>query len=185
MTDTRMMTKRQGWALFCITKQDYRNAGLTYDEASKMIAEKGDPNYVKKPKVVKDNDAKRVMGLALIAGMEAMKACVPVPMTVVQHASVLDDKSPVVESWHVADGVCGFAWITFKANTTENRKFLAGLKAAGMIGDGGWGKATGAGYSYWVHEGGQSMQKKEAFAHAFAQVLHDNGITAYAMSRMD
>ena len=35
---TRPATKGQLWALFCITKQDYRNTKISFDEASKMIA---------------------------------------------------------------------------------------------------------------------------------------------------
>lgn len=42
-------TKRQLWALFCITKQDYRFVKITYGEASKMIADanlsKGDHDF--------------------------------------------------------------------------------------------------------------------------------------------
>ena len=69
-----------------------------------------------------------------------------------------------------------------------NRKFLAGLKKAGLVGEGRdakWGKAYEGGYKYWVSVGGQSMQKKEAFAYAFAEVLQKHGLTVYAGSRMD
>ena len=48
-------TKRQLWALYCITKKDYRNDGLTYDQASELIKTLGSPNYVKKGK--KDNNS--------------------------------------------------------------------------------------------------------------------------------
>ncbi len=37
--EVRMASKQQTWALFCITKKDYRNAGLTYEQASKLIEE--------------------------------------------------------------------------------------------------------------------------------------------------
>ena len=37
-------TKRQLWALFCITKNDYRNKNLSKDEASKLIAELSEKN---------------------------------------------------------------------------------------------------------------------------------------------
>lgn len=40
-------TPRQLWALYCITKKDYRNENLTKDEAAKLIKELGDPNYKK------------------------------------------------------------------------------------------------------------------------------------------
>lgn len=181
-------TKRQLWALYCITKKDYRNDGLTYDQASELIKTLGDPNYVKKGKKdnTKANEAVKIMKDAIDAGEKALKACEPTPMVVEQHASVMDDNSPVEKSWVVDGGVCGFSWIRFKANTTPNRKFLNGLKSAGMVGEHGtWGKAYQGGYQYWVSVGGQSMQRKEAFAHAFANVLKDNGITAYVGSRMD
>lgn len=41
-------TPRQRWALYCITKKDYRNEILSKEEAAKMIKELGDPNYKKK-----------------------------------------------------------------------------------------------------------------------------------------
>ena len=46
-------TSRQLWALYCITKKDYRNENLTKEEASKLISELGDKNYVKKAKAKK------------------------------------------------------------------------------------------------------------------------------------
>ena len=41
-------TSRQLWALYCITKKDYRNENLSKEEAAKLISELGDKNYVKK-----------------------------------------------------------------------------------------------------------------------------------------
>ena len=46
-------TSRQLWALYCITKKDYRNENLSKEEAAKLISELGDKNYVKKNKVKK------------------------------------------------------------------------------------------------------------------------------------
>ena len=40
-------TPRQLWALYCITKKDYRNSNLTKEEAAKLISELGSPNYKK------------------------------------------------------------------------------------------------------------------------------------------
>ena len=48
------------------------------------------------------------------AGMAAIDGCVPTPMVVEQHESVFDDNSPVVESWYVSEGMCGFAWVKLK-----------------------------------------------------------------------
>ena len=43
-------TSRQLWALYCITKKDYRNENLSKEEAAKLISELGDKNYMKKSK---------------------------------------------------------------------------------------------------------------------------------------
>ena len=114
--------------------------------------------------------------LAHTAGMRAANECVPTPMVVNQHADMMNDSSPVVESWKVDDGPCGFAWIWFKGNTPFGR----------------WAKRMGharksypSGLQIWVSMFNQSMTKKEAYAQAFAEALRINGVDAYAQSRMD
>jgi hypothetical protein len=195
MTDTRMATGAQTWALFCITKKDYRKeAPMSYTEAAALItklnAEKG---YVSKagtktPKVAKTNKAKEIHEAAVKAGTDALNACTPTPMVVVDVG--LGGFGGIVEGgkeYFVEGGVCGFCSIYFKANTTNNREFLAGLKAAGLAGVGfdvEWKKGD-VGYSYWVRQGGQSLQRKEAFGGAFTKTLREAGIKAYMNSRMD
>ena len=46
-------TPRQLWALYCITKKDYRNSNLMKEEAAKLIAELGSPDYKKTKKASK------------------------------------------------------------------------------------------------------------------------------------
>lgn len=111
------------------------------------------------------------------AGHAAATAVTPRAMVVSQHADMLDDSSPTVKSWYVSEGACGFAWVVFKGNTPFGR----------------WAKKTGkahshypSGLSYWVGDYGQSMARKEAYAHAFARALRDGGVAdAYSSSRMD
>ncbi len=102
------------------------------------------------------------------AGMAALNAAAPHPMVVQSNATR--------QQWFVPDGVCGFAWIEFRGNTAWGR----------------WAKKSGVaskhypkGLSIWVSEGGQSMERKEAYARAYADVLRAAGIEAYAGSRMD
>jgi hypothetical protein len=191
---TKMATKRQTFALFCITKKDYRNENLTYEQASNLIKELGNPNYIKKGKnkVTVKNDVVDWMNEAKEAGMVALNECKPTPMVVEQHVNVMNDNSPVKQAWVVDGGVCGFCSIIFKANTTVNRRFLAGLKKAGLAGEDKfenknvvWSKSYNGGFSYWVSEGGQSLERKEAFGHAFASVLEKHGVTVRVNSRMD
>ncbi len=111
------------------------------------------------------------------AGMKAGQACIPQPMTVGQHANMLDDKSEVVKSWYVPQGVCGFAWIKVRPGNCSFAKWLKENNKGRNGYDGG--------VDIWVHEFGQSMEMKEAFAHAFSDVLQKYGINAQSDSRMD
>jgi len=53
MEQNNTATPRQRWALYCITKKDYRNEILSKEEAAKLIKELGDPNYKKASKAAK------------------------------------------------------------------------------------------------------------------------------------
>jgi hypothetical protein len=174
-------TKRQTWALFCITKEDYRNKGLTKAEASDLIKKLGDKNRTKTTKP-KKNSYVEIYEKALTAGLAALKAATPTPMVVQQHANMMDDNSPVVQEWFVADGPCGFAWVNVKCKG-EGLRFVNAMKkhdSDRWRKDGYYG-----GYTFWVREGNQSIQKKEAFAEAFAEVLREAGINAHWSSRLD
>ena len=101
------------------------------------------------------------------AGCAALEAIVPDPM-------IVSDQDG--RAYYVGGGVCGFAWIRVPGNTA----FARWCKSQ-RIGH----KGYPSGWSVWVHQGGQSMQRKEAYAVAFAEVLKSHGIKASAESRMD
>lgn len=138
-------------------------------------------------------DAIKIFDKALQAGEDALNACTPTPMIVEQHENMADDHSPVSKAYHIPDGVCGFAWINIKSKNSATRKFINALKRAGLAtpdihshkGEPFQKGRYFGGYMYWVHQGNQSMQKKEAFAYAFAAVLLNEGIEAWSGSRMD
>lgn len=50
-TEVKSATPRQLWALYCITKTDYRGKNLSYDEASALIKKLGNPEYRKADKI--------------------------------------------------------------------------------------------------------------------------------------
>lgn len=106
------------------------------------------------------------------AGKAAAAACDVVPMVVV---GGVPGEQP--KRYFVADGVCGFAWINVKP---ANSAFGRWLKREGIA-----SKAYGGGLDIWVSDYQQSMQRKEAYARAAAEVLREKGINAYAASRMD
>lgn len=76
----------------------------------------------------------------------------------------------------VEDGVCGFAWVKIAGNTSFGRW----AKKEGIA-----RSAYGGGLQIWISDYGQSMERKEAHARAMAKVLNNNGVKAYAQSRMD
>ncbi len=107
---------------------------------------------------------------AVNAGLKAVSELEVQPMVVIDE----DRKF----SYFVSDGACGFAWIQIKP---ANSKFVKYLKEQGI----GRKSIYEAGYRIGVSEFNQSLQKKEAYANAFAEVLQKHGINAVSNSRMD
>lgn len=113
------------------------------------------------------------------AGMNALASVNPTPMVVGSPSTPLgNDIDPDKPVYYVADGPCGFAWVTVKPGTS---KFARWLKTSGY----GRTDSYYGGVTVWVSEGNQSIAKKEAYARAFASVLNKHGICAYANSRLD
>jgi hypothetical protein len=194
-----MMSYPQSKYIYKLTGYDVDKCGLTYREASKIIQNalanlptgvENLPNAVNarvlkqqgiimrrpEPKT-KNVEFQKIWDEAHEAGMKALTSCEPVPMVVSQHENMLDDKSPVQQSWYVADGVCGFAWIKITPATQPFARWCKVNK--------GLKKSYTGGYDIWVHEGGQSMQRKESYARAFVRVLKAHNIECYSQSRMD
>lgn len=111
------------------------------------------------------------------AGNSAVQAATITPMVVTQKANPLNDSSDTVNQWYVEDGVCGFASVIVKPANSKFAKFLV----ENQLGR----KSYTGGVSMSVRDFNQSLQKKEAYAHAFAKVLRDNGINAWSESRID
>jgi hypothetical protein len=112
---------------------------------------------------------------AIDAGHAALNAATPTPMVVVE-ADIWGNPVAGATRHYVDEGACGFAWIQIKGNTGFGRE----MKKLNLF-----SKAYPTGLQYWVGEGGQSVERKEAFARAFAKVLNKYGIQAYAGSRLD
>ena len=107
------------------------------------------------------------------SGVTAANAKVPTPMVVQQHANQLDDNSPVVKQWVIAEGPCGFVWISFKGNTAWAKWAKKNTVAKDMPNE------------ICIYQFGQSLEMKENYAYAFVEVLNKHGIIASVNSRMD
>jgi hypothetical protein len=111
------------------------------------------------------------------AGKKAAEETVPTPVTWI--AAGLDDQPlPGAEPSTVSEGMCGFAWVKFPAD--RRKKWGKYLNNREDISLDGYNKLI-----MWVRIEGQSIERKEAYAEAFAEVMNENGIKCYAMSRLD
>jgi hypothetical protein len=177
----------QRWAIFIKTGYDVRGCELTTEQAKQVLDATDEiaiqlvstiPNSIKKADRKPKQDWERIYNEAHTAGMAAGQACQPVGMVVQQHANPLNDNSPVVKSWDVPDGVCGFAWVVVSPGTHSFARWAAkNLNAKKDY----YGGVT----VKWVGEFGQSMQRKIAYAQAFAGVLHKYNVPVGVRDRMD
>ena len=134
--------------------------------------------------------ARQIYSEAIKAGERAMRETKPTPMIVSEADGLSDRPKAGGNSWYVPSGVCGFACVKIKGNSW----FTRALKKLGLAeaDRNNWDSRArffkdsySGGYSFSVREGGQSMELKEAYANAFANVLESYGVYAYASSRMD
>jgi hypothetical protein len=119
------------------------------------------------------------------AGRAAVEKLQVVPMIVGQETGFFSGKIDYTKpTYYVEDGVCGFAWVDvypeYKGNTRLGKEERRILEANGFK-----KKFEGSAYYKWVSDYNQSMQKKEVYARAFAEILRENAIKAYSGSRLD
>jgi hypothetical protein len=159
----KLATKSQTWKLFTLTKKDYRNEVLSYEEADKLIKE------ALKEKENKLQAFQDIIDKADKAGKDAVNKLQVNPMVV--------ENTQTGKQWFVADGACGFAWVSIHPATSS---FARWLKKQGI-----GSKAYSGGLQIWIHDYNQSIQKKSEYASAYAEVLRDSGYKAYSGSRLD
>ena len=109
-----------------------------------------------------------IVDKAYEAGIAAGYRARPIPMYVISQGIPID---------RIDDGACGFAWITVRP---ANSSFAIWAKKQGLM-----RPMYGGGVTYWVSVFGQSVDRKAAFAGAYAKVLRENGIQATAGDRLD
>jgi len=118
----------------------------------------------------------RIYKEAYAAGLKAGKE-VGVPKFIVGDAIGFSDEIDFSKKTYILDGLCGFAWINISPARGAFVIYLKSIKAGS--------KGYYGGYEIWVREFGQSVDRKSAFAGAFAEVLRKYGINASAGSRLD
>jgi hypothetical protein len=183
LREYRVTTVRQGKIYYVDTRfgSEHRNRpvnmGLRSDAVIVSVPDKTKAVSTPSPRLGKREMA-ALYRKAHEAGLAAGKAHTPRAMVVAQHAHPLDDSSPVVQAWYEPAGVCGMAWVHLPA-TSAFAKWLVST-----------GKAYRSDYYGGIivscQEFNQSMERKQAYVAAFAQVLIDAGFPKVRTgSRMD
>ena len=120
----------------------------------------------------------KLLEKAHLVGMDAGRRVGVTPMVVGTPTELMgNDIDYSKKTYFVEGGVCGFAGVVIKP---ARGKFVSYLKSIG-IGH----KHYYGGYYVSVHEFGQSLTRKEAYASAYAKVLSEAGFKCYVDSRMD
>ena len=120
----------------------------------------------------------KLLERAHLMGMDAGRDSTPTPMIVGSPSTPFgSDIDYSKKTYFVEGGACGFAGVVIKP---ARGKFVSYLKSIG-IGH----KHYYGGYYVSVHEFGQSLTRKEAYASAYAKVLSEAGFKCYVDSRMD
>jgi hypothetical protein len=116
----------------------------------------------------------RAHSAGMLAGMSIKPRAMVVGSPSTPFGNEIDRTQPV---YVVEDGVCGFAWVVVKPGTSPFARWLKKTERGS--------KHYYGGISIWVSHFNQSMQKKEAYARRFAEVLNEHGVCAHSGSRMD
>lgn len=130
---------------------------------------------------MKAQEAQKLFLTAQAAADRAYDEAAPTPMVVGSPSTFFGaDVDPQKPRYYVADGVCGFGWVRVRP---ARGSFVSWAKKAGKAQtdayEGGaviWSPST---------RRGQSYERNSAAARAFARVLQEAGISAYAECRLD
>lgn len=124
---------------------------------------------------------KAIFEEARVAGLAAGQALRPTPMVVTRDSMAIvtnaGRQNILDRDYVVPEGPCGFAWVIIRPGTSAAANYAKKNLGAG--------KSYYGGMELWVSDFGQSMERKEAYAKAFAEVLQKHGISATYGSRMD
>ena len=130
-----------------------------------------------KKKALTKTECKKIYAEAYEAGLAAGKDADTPKFVVGSPTTALGSDIDFSKKTYILDGLCGFAWVNI---SPARGAFVTYLKSIDAGHKGYYG-----GYEIWVREFGQSVDRKYAFAQAFAQVLGKYGIEASAGSRLD
>lgn len=123
----RAATKKQLWALYCLTKKDYRNEGLTMLDASKLIAQlnenKGADNVVKAAKPTIEQEFISYMTDKLQGVINVCKDAIKIKSVVEDDPTIFTDESKRQKYAFFGFG-CGISVITYDKRSKLGKVIL-------------------------------------------------------------
>lgn len=114
-SSVKSATPRQLWALYCITKTDYRGKNLTYDEASALIKKLGNPEYRKADKAerkvvdLKTELLEYIKKEKLAGIIEDVNKALGIKSIVSNDTLYMKEE----KHYHFRGFGCGFAWLEY------------------------------------------------------------------------
>jgi hypothetical protein len=114
-SSVKSATPRQLWALYCITKTDYRGKNLTYDEASALIKKLGNPEYRKADKAerkvvdLKTELLEYIKKEKLVGIIEDVNKALGIKSIVSNDTLYMKEE----KHYHFRGFGCGFAWLEY------------------------------------------------------------------------
>lgn len=114
-SSVKSATPRQLWALYCITKTDYRGKNLTYDEASALIKKLGNPEYRKADKAERKVVDLKTELLDYIK-KEKLDGIIEQVKTALGIKSIVSNDTLYMKEekhYHFRGFGCGFAWLEY------------------------------------------------------------------------
>lgn len=121
-------TPRQRWALYCITKKDYRNIEISKEEATKLIQELGNKEYKKKSK---KSLSDQLLDYLKSHIDELYNKC----LNEIGYKSILeDDVNPnpkTKKRWAFVGCGCGMTWLKYRKSKRAEEIDMAARKFRG------------------------------------------------------
>lgn len=158
---------------------------MTTQEKTEIVVAVDAPNTEvsvtksKRKKSLTKKQCRSVYNKAHHAGMNACKRVKPTPMIVGTPKTIFGSQIDYTKPVHYVDsGICGFAWVEIKP---ARGNFVKWLKEHNH----GYLSSYGRGYCISALTGYQSIERNEAYARAFADVLVEHGISCRVNSRLD
>ncbi len=189
-TEIKLASKRQLWALFCINKKDYRNENLTFEQASKMIAEAND-NKPHVAKVKKSSIKDIILSQESIQKLtDCLIAQMGIQSIVMTDTSLLPDDG---KRFLFFGGGCGFSYIRYDKRSKKAGAIIDEAKALKQTVDAKVRENLGKNVLDYLIKAGNPCQAHQfqnlAYADCFNSIitgyLNEQGIKCYIDSRLD